>query len=76
MATPKQYTLLDLVQIVNQFANNDEEVVATVTHPINSGKVRLCGNFAGAKIDLSPSPRTPRSESSGREASYGIETAA
>ena len=27
---------------------------------INSGRVRLCGNFAGARIDLSasPAPRT------------------
>ena len=49
----KQTTLLDLVQSVNQFAKNDTEVVATVAHLINSGRVRLCGNFAGAKITFS-----------------------
>jgi hypothetical protein len=46
-------TLLDLVQTVSEFAASDMEVVATVTYLINSGKVRLCGNFAGAKIKLS-----------------------
>ena len=53
MATPSKYTLLDLVQTVSNFAISDDEVVATVAYLINSGKVRLCGNFAGAKIDLS-----------------------
>jgi hypothetical protein len=52
MRTQKQSTLLDLIQVVNQFAKNDEEVVATVAHLINSGYVRLCGNFAGAKISF------------------------
>jgi hypothetical protein len=52
MATITQTTLLDLVQTVNAFAASDAEVVATVAYLINSGKVRLCGNFAGAKIDL------------------------
>lgn len=46
-------TLLDLVQAVSHFAVSDTEVVATVTYLVNSGKVRLCGNFAGAKIALS-----------------------
>lgn len=45
-----QATLLDLVQTVSQFAKNDDEVVVTVAYLINSGRVRLCGNFAGAKI--------------------------
>jgi hypothetical protein len=45
-------TLLDLVQTVSHFAVNDTEVVATVTYLVNSGKVRLGGNFAGAKIAL------------------------
>ena len=52
MATITQTTLLDLVQTVNAFAASEAEVVATVAYLINSGKVRLCGNFAGAKIDL------------------------
>ena len=32
-----------------------DEVVATVAYLVNSGRVRLCGTFAGAKIALRPS---------------------
>lgn len=53
MKTPTTTTLLDLIQTVGQCTTRDDEVVATVTYLINSGKVRLCGNFAGARIDLS-----------------------
>jgi hypothetical protein len=45
-------TLLDLVQSVSDSAKDDDEIVATVAYLINSGKVLLCGNFAGARIDL------------------------
>jgi len=61
MATPGQSTLLDLVQAVNAYAASEEEVVATVAYLINSGKVLLCGNFAGAKIDLPASLTAPLS---------------
>jgi hypothetical protein len=50
MKTRKKTTLLALVQTVSQFAKDDTEIVATVAHLINSGRVQLCGNFAGAKI--------------------------
>ncbi len=53
MATPSKVTLLELVQTVSDYATNDDEIVATVAYLINSGTVRLCGNFAGAQIDLS-----------------------
>lgn len=52
MATITKTTLLDLVQVVNDFSTSDAETVATVVYLVNSGKVRLCGNFAGAKIDV------------------------
>ena len=54
MTLRRECTLLDLVQVVNEFARNDDEVVATVTYLINSGRVRLCGTFAGAKIAVRP----------------------
>lgn len=57
MATAHTSTLLDLVQAVSDFAANDEETVATVTYLVNSGRVRLCGNFAGARIDLTSRAR-------------------
>jgi hypothetical protein len=55
MTIKKECTLLELVQSVNEVTSNDEEVVATVTYLVNSGRVRLCGNFAGAKIAVRPS---------------------
>lgn len=50
MTTQKKTTLLELVQTVSQFAKDDNEIVTVVAHMINSGRVRLCGTFAGAKI--------------------------
>ena len=43
-------TLLDLVSSLAAFAETDAEVVAAVTDLINSGKVRLIGNFRGADV--------------------------
>ena len=60
MATPSQSTLLDLVQAVSEYATSEKEVVATVASLINSGRVLLCGTFAGAKIDLSAPLTAPR----------------
>ena len=64
--TKTQSTLLDLVYSVSLFAQTEAEVVATVAHLINSGRVQLCGNFAGAKIsfdsphDVDPPRTRPR----------------
>ena len=55
MATSNNYTLLDLVQTGSRYAKTENEALATITYLINSGKVSLRGNFAGAKIDLSAS---------------------
>jgi hypothetical protein len=54
MTLRRACTLLELVQVVNESARTDEEVVATVAYLINSGRVRLCGTFAGAKIAVHP----------------------
>ena len=48
--TKPQSTLLDLVYSVSLFATTEAE--ATVAHLVNSGRVQLCGNFAGAKISF------------------------
>jgi len=72
MILRRQCTLLDLVQVVNEFACNDDEVVATVTYLINSGRVRLCGTFAGAKIAVRPP--LPSSVTWGDVSSYGEAT--
>ena len=55
MTLHPECTLLELIQVVSEAARNDEEVVATVAYLVNSGRVRLCGTFAGAKVALRPS---------------------
>ena len=57
-------TLLELIQAVSDSARNDDEVVATVAYLINSGRVRLCGTFAGAKIAVRPSLKWVRTNPS------------
>jgi hypothetical protein len=43
-------TLLDLVAAVSHFARTETELIATVVHLVNSGKVTLGGNFRGARF--------------------------
>lgn len=45
-------TLLELVQVVGESADNDREVVATVLHMLRSGSVRLAGNFRDCSLDV------------------------
>jgi len=45
-------TLLDLVTEIAKYARSENEVIATVAYMVNSGGVRLCGNFKGARFDL------------------------
>jgi len=52
MRAPTECTLLDLVQTLNKFTNDEHEGVAISASLVNSGLVRLRGNFAGAKIKL------------------------
>jgi len=51
-------TLWELVQSVSACTENDREVAATVTYLVNSGRVRLRGHFAGAKVKLAPTRST------------------
>ena len=53
MTTAIHTTMLDVIQAVSEYAASDAQVVATVAYLINSGRVLLCGTFAGARIDLS-----------------------
>jgi hypothetical protein len=55
MTLRNECTLLELVQSVSESTRTDDEVVATIAYLINSGRVRLCGTFAGAKVALRPS---------------------
>lgn len=50
-APPRETTLLELVRAIGDVTDDEREVVATVMHMLDSGRVRLCGNFRGASID-------------------------
>lgn len=47
-----QTTLLELVTVVGDHTASERELIATVVHLVNSGAVRLCGNFRGARFDV------------------------
>jgi len=56
MKIKKECTLLELVQTVSEATLTDDEVTTIVAYLVNSGRVRLCGTFAGAKISRHASP--------------------
>lgn len=58
MARTRYPTLLDVIQAVSEVAASDQEILATVADLINSGQVRLCGDAAGATIDVSATEDT------------------
>jgi hypothetical protein len=65
MARTRYPTLLDVIQAVsevaasdNEVAASDQEILAAVADLINSGRVRLCGDAAGATIDVSATEDT------------------
>ena len=41
----RSMTLLELVDAVSEVADTENEVLATVAYMLNSGRVRLAGNF-------------------------------
>ena len=45
-------TLLDLVVTLAHFGMSDDEIVSSVTRLVNSGRVRLVGQFRGAHIQV------------------------
>ena len=50
-------TMLELVTDLSRYARSDDEVVAIVVSLVNSGAVRLCGNFKGRRFDTSGGDR-------------------
>jgi len=47
---PRRYTLLELIEAVSEVSESEEEVVATVTYMLRSGRIQLTGNFRNAPI--------------------------
>jgi hypothetical protein len=46
----RRITLLELVQAVQDSCRSDAEVVAVITHMVNTRRVILRGNFARTRI--------------------------
>jgi hypothetical protein len=44
---PLATTLLELVKAVSDASDNESEVVATISHMLQSGRIRLTGCFRG-----------------------------
>lgn len=51
-----QSTLLELVTAVSKSTRTEAELIAVVAYLVNSGRVRLCGSFSGARFDLLARP--------------------
>jgi len=47
---PQAVTLLELIDAVSEVSESEQEVVATVAHMLNSGRVRLSGNFRDTPV--------------------------
>ncbi len=47
---PQDVTLLELIEAVSEVSETEQEVLATVTYMLNSGHVRLAGNFRDMPI--------------------------
>lgn len=52
MTQPIECTLVELLERLNDVTNDDHEVAAAVASLVNTGRVHLTGNFAGAQIEL------------------------
>ena len=47
---PEPVTLLELIEAVSEVSESEQEVLATVTFMLNSGRVRLSGSFRDTPI--------------------------
>lgn len=47
---PRSFTLLEVIEAVSEVTDDEQEVIATVRWMLQSGRVRLAGNFRDAPI--------------------------
>ena len=48
---PRPLTLLELVEAVAEIAEDEQELLATVTWMLRSGRIQLVGTFRDAPVD-------------------------
>jgi hypothetical protein len=49
---PQPVTLLELVEAVSEVSESEQEILATVTYMLNSGRVRLSGSFRDTSVSV------------------------
>jgi hypothetical protein len=49
---PRSVTLLELIEAVSEASETEQEVLSTVTYMLNSGRVRLSGNFRDTPVEM------------------------
>ena len=47
---PDSLTLLELIEAVSEVSDSEQEVIATVTYMLRSGRVRLAGRFRDTPV--------------------------
>jgi hypothetical protein len=47
---PQPMTLLELIEAVGEVSDTEDEVIATVSYMLSSGRVRLSGNFRNTPV--------------------------
>lgn len=47
---PRPVTLLELVEAVSEVSGSEQEVMASVTYMLNSGRIRLSENFRDTPV--------------------------
>jgi hypothetical protein len=48
---PRETTLLELVSVLAEITTDEREIIATVLWMLNSGRIRLCGNFRDCPLE-------------------------
>ena len=49
--SPQPFTLLELIDAVGEVSETEQELLATVSYMLKSGRVRLIGNFRDAPAE-------------------------
>lgn len=48
---PRPVTLLELIEAVSEVSDTEQEMLATVTYMLHSGRIRLAGNFRDTPVE-------------------------
>ena len=49
---PQPVTLLELIKAVSDVSGSEQQVIATVTYMLNTGRVQLAGSFRDTPVNM------------------------